>query len=122
VVQPAKWIVIAFAGLLTTPVVMEVVDPEGMQKAREVNAQAAAERCLSAEVTTAEKDATRGADVVAGLMAIAMKNNGGLRPRGAVLEAWARKAADAMELPSDRRTAFVRDFERAFDLAWETSR
>lgn len=121
-VQTAKSIVIAFAGLLTVMVVMEAVDPVGMQNAREGNARAAAERCLKLEAEKATTGEMAAAHVVAGLVAIEMKNNGARRPRGTALNRWARKAASEMRVPSKRLDEFVQDFERAFFLAWKKSR
>lgn len=118
----AKWGGIAFAALLALTVVMEVVDPDGMKKAREQNAQAAAERRKKAEVEKSKKGDIKGAHVAAGLVAIEMKNNGSVRPRGDLLNALARKAANEMKVPSESRDEFVRDFEWAFNIAWDKSK
>lgn len=117
-----KWIGIVLGGLLALTVVMEFVDPEGMKEARERAAQAAAARREKIATETAEKGKMKGAHIAAGLVAIDMKNNGSLRPRGDRLNALARKAADEMNVPSERRDEFVRDFEWAFNIAWDKSK
>jgi hypothetical protein len=116
-----KWVGIAFVALLALGAVMEFVDPEGMKQARERSAQAAAERREKANAEGNKKGGMKGAHVAAGLVAIEMKNNGAIRPRGDALNAIARQAANKMEVPSERRAEFVRDFEWAFNLTWDKS-
>lgn len=59
--------------------------------------------------------------VMGGKVAIGMKNSGVVRPRGDVLNAVARQAANEMDVPSEQRAEFVRDFEWAFNFAWDKS-
>jgi hypothetical protein len=120
-IKIAKWGGIVFGVLLALAVVMEFVDPEGMKKQREENAKAAAERREKAEIEKGKKGEMKGAHVAAGMVAIEMKNNGAIRPRGDTLNALARQAANKMDVPSERRAEFVRDFEWAFNLAWDKS-
>jgi hypothetical protein len=133
-VGAAMWI--GFVGLLAMAALMEVVDPEGMKKIREQRAEAAAERKKEREQNTQaaadarekakaekpKKGELKGAHVAAGLVAFEMKNRGAVRPRGDVLNALARQAADKMDVPTERRDEFVSDFEWAFNRAWDQRR
>lgn len=113
-VGSAMWI--GFVALLALTVVMEIIDPEGMKKAREQRAEAAAQQ------RETKKGGLKGAHVAAGLVAIEMKNSGAIRPRGDALNALARQAANKMDVPTERRDEFVRDFEWAFNIAWDKSK
>jgi hypothetical protein len=133
-VGAAMWI--GFVGLLAMAALMEVVDPEGMKKIRERRAEAAAERKKEreqnaqaaadarekAKAEKPKKGEIKGAHVAAGLVAFEMKNRGAVRPRGDVLNALARQAANKMDVPSERRDEFVQDFEWAFNRAWDQRR
>jgi hypothetical protein len=122
VLKIGMWIGGAFAALLALTVVMEFVDPEGMKKAREQRAKASAEWREKQAAEKAGNGNLKGAHVAAGIAAIELKNSGAIRPRGDVLNALARKAANELRVPADRRDEFVRDFEWAFDIAWDKSK
>lgn len=63
----------------------------------------------------------RAGHVMGGKVAIGMKNSGVVRPRGDLLNAVARQAANETHVPLDQRAEFVRDFEWAFNFAWDKS-
>jgi hypothetical protein len=122
VLKIGMWIGGVFAALLALTIVMEFVDPEGMKKIREESAKAAAERREKQATEKATKGSLKGAHVAAGLAAIELKNSGAIRPRGDTLNALARRAANELQVPPERRSEFVRDFEWAFNIAWDKSR
>lgn len=89
----AKWGGVGFAALLALTVVMQIVDPEGMKKAREDNAKAAAAR---AEKAAASKDATDKVFKHGFVSGYTLAKDGAVKPSGDQVDALARQAAKSL--------------------------
>lgn len=88
------------------------------RKNRNANDRPPAERI---EAVGTDKAELRAGHVMGGQVAIGMKNSGLIRPRGDVLNAVARQAANEKNVPMESRAEFVKDFEWAFNFAWDKS-
>lgn len=109
----AKWGGIGFAALLALTVVMQIVDPEGMKKARDDNAKASAAR---AEKAAASKEKTDKVFQHGFLTGFTLAKDGAVKPNGDQVDALARKAAKALE--DEGGLGFKMQWKDGFWMGW----
>jgi len=102
----AKWGGIAFALLLVLTVIMQVVDPEGMKKAREQNA-ARAEKGKESTDRIFKHGFTTGFTLAKG---------GAVKPSSDQVDAMARQAANALK--ESGGLGFKMAWKDAFWMGW----
>jgi acetylornithine/succinyldiaminopimelate/putrescine aminotransferase len=104
---------IAFALLLALTVVMEIVDPEGMKKAREENAAAAEARAEKREAADQKHESIHKHGFVTGYE---LAKRGAVKPTSAEVDALARKAA--LSLNDEGGAGFKAQWKDGFWLGW----
>jgi hypothetical protein len=109
----AKWGGIAFALLLLLTVIMQLVDPEGMKKAREENSARAEKRKESAAKGEESTDRIFKHGFTTGFT---LAKGGAVKPSSDQVDAMARQAANALK--ESGGLGFKMAWKDAFWMGW----
>jgi len=97
-----KWVGIVFVVLTVFGFVLQIVDPEGVERRRRGKPASAA-------------------TIAGGMVAVDMAQKGQIKPNSDAVDAIARQAATKFNVPQEERAAYVREFTQGFWIGWKSS-